>query len=133
MNETHDFTFVQFDELYIFGEGDQPGGIQFSEYYDLKTDEWQLKNLWPTLAKETHAGGADGRDRPSVCVHWHAHHAIKLRVSERVREAKLVTTRVATRPSSVDRWESDQRPIWTTPVYSTLRCTGTFRYVVDRP
>ena len=55
MNETHDFTFVQFDELYIFGEGDQPGGIQFSEYYDLKTDEWQLKNLWPTLAKETQA------------------------------------------------------------------------------
>ena len=51
INETDDFTFVQWDEKYVFGDGTGPGGIQFSEYYDLKTDEWQLNNLWLTLPK----------------------------------------------------------------------------------
>ena len=53
INATHDFTFAQWDEKYVFGDGTEPGGIQFSEYYDLRTDEWQLKNLWPTLSKAT--------------------------------------------------------------------------------
>lgn len=51
INATDDFTFVQWDEKYVFGDGIDPGGIQFSEYYDLKMDEWQLNNLWPTLPK----------------------------------------------------------------------------------
>jgi hypothetical protein len=49
MNATDDFTFVQWDEKYVFGTGTDAGGVQFSEFYDLKTDEWQLTNLWSTL------------------------------------------------------------------------------------
>ena len=51
MRPTDDITFVQWDEKYIFGGGDQPGlytspGIEFTKYYNNKVDEWQLKNLW---------------------------------------------------------------------------------------
>ena len=38
MNSTHDITYAQFDEKYIFGEGTEPGGIQFNQLHDLTKD-----------------------------------------------------------------------------------------------
>ena len=38
MNSTHDITYAQFDEKYIFGEGTEPGGIQFHQLHDLNKD-----------------------------------------------------------------------------------------------
>ena len=44
INATDNFTFVQFG-----GTARDFKNVTFSEFYDLKEDEWQMSNLWPSL------------------------------------------------------------------------------------
>ena len=46
MNETHDFSYTEWDREYIFND------IQFRELYDTKSDPWQRKNLWNSTAAD---------------------------------------------------------------------------------
>ena len=46
MNETHDFSYTEWDREYIFNN------IQFREYYNTKVDPWQRKNLWNSTAAD---------------------------------------------------------------------------------
>ena len=71
INSTHNFTFVQFDPEHVFDN------ISFSEFYDLTADEWQMKNLWPSLPAgtrtalqvemETYFKCSGTRTTPSTC------------------------------------------------------------------
>ena len=71
INSTHNFTFVQFDPAFVFAN------ISFSEFYNLTEDEWQMRNLWPSLPPdkraslvaemEKHYACAGTRTTPSTC------------------------------------------------------------------
>lgn len=43
LNETDDFTFIEFDQKYVFED------VTFREFYDLSTDPWQQHNTWKDL------------------------------------------------------------------------------------
>lgn len=45
LNETHNLSFIQWDQQYIFDE------LDFQEYYDLSKDPWQQVNLWNQTSK----------------------------------------------------------------------------------
>ena len=49
LNETHDFTYVQFDPDFFFNAT----SIAFHEFFDMKTDPWQQHNVWESLGTET--------------------------------------------------------------------------------
>ena len=67
MNSTHDITYAQFDEKYIFGEGKEPGGIQFHQLHDLTKDPWQLQNLWEETSAEEKAALQEEIARRFAC------------------------------------------------------------------
>lgn len=67
INATDDFIFVQWDPAYDFGSASAPplavagadalpkvegtAGVAFSEFYDIRVDPWQTRNLWDSLGR----------------------------------------------------------------------------------
>lgn len=47
INKTHDIAYIEWDEKYVFDK------VDFHEYYDLKKDRWQQKNLWQSTDAAT--------------------------------------------------------------------------------
>lgn len=53
-NATHDFLFAEFTDVTVAADWSYPpSGIQFFEYYDMRSDPFQLHNLWHTTPLET--------------------------------------------------------------------------------
>ena len=62
INVTHNFTFVQFDP-----NRTSISNVTFFEFYDLSKDEWQMRNLWPSLPAHTRSALETEMERYVTC------------------------------------------------------------------